>query len=110
MQGCPRRRRDIHWQAEVVGESVGRAHGQNRESSAGIRQHLNNVVDGAIAAAGKDGVETRKDGFPRLLLRMGTRVGEDELGFDVCPAQQRQRGFQLRLAPSAAAAGFGVIE
>ena len=85
MQGCPRRRRDIHWQAEVVGESVGRAHGQNRESSAGIRQHLNNVVNGAIAAAGKDGVETRKDDLPRLLLRLGTGVGEDEWASTFAP-------------------------
>ncbi len=110
MESGPRRRCDIHGQAEIVGEGVSRAHGENPQGSAGIRQHLDKVVDGAIAAAGEDSVEARQDGLPGLLFGMGARVGEEELGFDVCAAQQRQRGFQLRLAPRVAAAGFGVIE
>ena len=110
MQSGLRRSRDIHGQAEVVRERIGGAHGQNREGDAGVRQHLDHVVNGAVSAAGKDRVASSQDGLPRLLLGVSPRVGEDELGFDACAAKQCQRGFQLRLAPHAAAAGIRVIE
>ena len=110
MKSGTRRYSNIHGQTEVVRQRVGRAHGQNREGSASVRQHLDHVVDGAVAAAGKHRVTTRQNGLPRLLLRVSTRIGEDEVGLDVCPAEQRQHGFQLRLAPHAPAAGVRVIE
>ena len=110
VQSGLRRCCDIHGQAEVVRERIGRAHGQNREGDAGVRQHLDHVVNGAVSAAGKDGVTTCEHGLPRLLLGVSARVGEDELSLDVGAAEQRQHGFQLGLAPRAAAAGVRVIE
>jgi hypothetical protein len=41
---------------------------------------------------------------------MSTGVRENEVGIDICFAEQRQHGFRLRLAPHAAAAGVGVVE
>jgi len=105
--GCGR---DIHGQAEVVGQCVGRSQGQDRQGRAGVRQHLDHVVDGAVSATSKDRVPTGKNGLPRLLLRVSRGVREDELGLNACAAEQRQHGFQLRLASHAAAAGVRVIE
>ena len=48
--------------ADVMRESIGRAHGQNCQRGGRISQDLNNVMDGAVATAGKDGIATSVDG------------------------------------------------
>ncbi len=110
MKCGPRRCGNVHGQAEIVRQRVRRPHGKYRQRDAGIRQLLENVVDGAVAAAREDGVTTRQHGLPRFLLGVVARVGEDELGLDVRVAEQREHGFQLCLAPHAPAAGIRVIE
>jgi hypothetical protein len=100
---------DIHGQSQVVGERVGRTHGQDRERDLSVHQHLDNVVNGAVTTAGKDGVAAREDGLPRLFLGMSAGMSKDEIGFDACIAQQSEHGFQFRLAPLASA-GIRVVE
>jgi hypothetical protein len=76
----------IHGQVEVVSQGVGRAHGENGKCDAGVRQHLDNIVNGAVAAAGEDGVTTGEDSLTRLFLSVGARLREDQLGIYVCVA------------------------
>jgi hypothetical protein len=52
----PRGAGDIHGQAKIVGERVGGTHGKNCKRDVGSGEHLDNVVDGAIAAAAENGV------------------------------------------------------
>jgi hypothetical protein len=47
---------DIHRETKVVRQRVSRAHGQNRKRGAGVCQHLDQVMNGAVTAAGEDGV------------------------------------------------------
>src|ERR1700721_4487974 len=54
---------DIEWKIQIMGRRVGRAPRQNRKSHRGLRQHLRNVVDGAVASTSEDGVATGSDGF-----------------------------------------------
>ena len=84
--------------------------GKIARATLGVRQNLDHVVDGAVATAGKNRVTTCENGLARFLLGVGARVGEHKVGLDVCTAEQRQHGFQLRLAPHAAAAGIRVVE
>ena len=72
-----------------MSESVGRSHGQNRERDAGVRQHLNDVVDGAVASAGKDGVIAGRNGLSQLFFRVNAGAGENQFGLDVGTAEQR---------------------
>jgi hypothetical protein len=77
---------------------------------AGIRQHLNDVVNGAVATAGEDGVTSGKDRLARFLLRLGPGVSENEGGIDASSRQKRQNGLQLGMAAFAPAAGIRVVE
>ena len=73
---------DIHGQAEVVGQCVSGAHGKNGQRDASRSQHLDDVVDRAIAAAGENGVTSVEHGVPGFFFSVGAGVREDEVGFD----------------------------
>ena len=106
LSGCG----DIHGQSKIVRQRISRAHGQNRECDASIGKHLDDVVDGTVAAAGENGVTSGEHGLTGLFLGMCTGVSEDEAGFDTSLAEHCKRGIQLGLAPIVAATGIGVIK
>ncbi len=81
-EGGPRGAGNIHGQAEIVGQRVSGAHGKNGERNASRGEHLDDVVDGAIAAAGENRVTSVEHGLPGFLFSVGAGVREDEVGFD----------------------------
>jgi len=101
---------DVRRQSEVVGQRVCRAHRQNREGDRAIRQDLNDVVDGAVAAAGENGIASGEYGLASHFFGMRAGMSQDQAGFHPGMAQQGKDGLQFRLAPVAASAGIRVVE
>lgn len=93
-----------------MSERVRRAHGQHGEGTRGIGEYLNDVVDGAIAAAGEDGVTSGENGLTGMFESVGAGMRENEFGVDACAPQQSEHRFQLLLAAHSVATGVGVEE
>src|ERR1700722_9447605 len=66
VHGGARGRARAKRKSEIVGESVGGAERKNRESYRRAGQPLNNVVNGAVAAAGEDRVAACGDRVTRV--------------------------------------------
>src|SRR5580698_10038206 len=66
-------------------------------------------MNGAVSAAGEDGVAPRENSLLRFFFSVAAGVGEDEIGFDSSIAQKSEDGLQLGLA-LATAAGIGIVE
>ncbi len=47
---------DDHGDAKVFGEVIERAQGEDAQGDAGMREHAGDAADGAVAAAGDDGL------------------------------------------------------
>src|SRR5271165_3222728 len=60
--GSARRGAGAERDAEIVRQRVSSAEGKNGESDGRARQSLDDIVDGAIAAAGEYGVAARRHG------------------------------------------------
>jgi hypothetical protein len=73
---------NIHGQAEIMGKRIGRAHGKNCKRDLRGRQHLNNVVDSTVAAAGEYRVAPRKHGLTGLFPSMSSGVSENKAGLN----------------------------
>ena len=90
-------------------QSVGGSHGQNGQRDGRIRQHLRDVVDGAVAAAGEDRVATGVDGPPSFVAGVIGRLRGNQIRFHASGSEDRECGFQFPLA-LLAAAGIRVVE
>ena len=94
---------------EIVREGVGRAHGQNGQRGGRVGEDLSDVVDGAVAAAGEDGVATGVDRAAGFFDGVMGRFSGNQIGFHGSVSKHGERGFQFPLA-LLAAAGFRVVE
>ena len=95
---------------QVVGEGIGRPERNNAQGCAAADHPLQNVVYGAVAAAGEDGVAAFCDGLARLIASFSLsarRLGGD---FDSGLLQYGQRCLNVRQPPLVARPGERVIE
>ncbi len=96
--------------AEVVSESVGGAEGENGESDGGAGESLNDVVDGAIAAAGEDGVAASGNGAAGVVGGFVAGAADGEFGADSGGLDDADGVVEFGVALFAAAAGVGIEE
>jgi len=82
-------------QSKIVGQGVGRAHGNDAQGDVAANHALQNVMDGSVPPAGKDRVATCGDRLMRLFrcIRLGARRLNDCLNSSL--AQNRQRRLHL---------------
>src|SRR5579872_5719612 len=84
-------------------QGVCRPHRQDTERDLCSCQHLNNVMNCPVAAAGKDCVCAERDRSARLVVRMLRGIGGQEFCFDAAGAQNLYGGLQMTLPPPASA-------
>jgi hypothetical protein len=66
--------------SEIMRESIRGAEGQNGERDGRAGQSLNDVVDGAIASAGKDGITAGGDGTASAVVCLLAGAANGKLG------------------------------
>ena len=84
-------------------EGISSPNGKNTERDGSIRQHLHEIVNRAIAAAGKNGVAT---GVHRAACFLGCvffRIRGKKVGLDAARSQDFHGRLQFPLPPLAAA-------
>ena len=109
LQRSLRRRHDLERKIDVMRQRIRRTHGQNRQRGGGVGEHLDDVVDGAIAPAGENGVATGGDSTASFFDGVIRRLRGNQIGFHASGPKHRDRGFQFALA-LLAAAGFRVVK
>src|SRR5260370_26517650 len=105
--GCAHR---IEGYTQIVGQGIGRAHGQNCECSGSACQSLQNVVYSSVAATGKDGIAALRDSLQRLLGGVLRRTNRYQFGLNPGCFEPGQGSVQLGLTPRPAATGDRVVE
>ena len=105
--GCARRRKR---QSQIVSQRVGRAQRNDAQGGIASDHALENVMGGAIAATGNDGVTSAGDGLARLFARVGLAPRGFRGHLDPGLAQHGQCRFNVRQSPRAAPARQRVVE
>src|SRR5436305_9339889 len=82
-------------ETQVGSESIGSSERYHTECGVGTDDALNNVMDGAVAAAGEDGVDAVCDGFSGLFSGGTGSARGDRLGVYTGGAQDIARGVDL---------------
>src|SRR5579859_4195841 len=88
---------------EIMGQCIGGADRNDSQRSRSICQDLNEIVDCAVAAAGKNGVATGGDAATSFFTGVLWGIGGNEVGFYALGPQRGNGGIQLTLALLAAA-------
>ena len=94
---------------DVVRERIGRAHRENGQRGGSVSEDLSDVVDGAVAATGKDGVAAGVDGAASFLDGVMGRFRRNEIGLYGPVAEHREGGLQFSVA-LLTAAGVRVVK
>ena len=91
-----------------MGERIGRAERQNGECDGCARQPLNNVVNGAVAAAGKDGIAACGDRVTRVDRSLLAGAAYGEIGVNAGRLDDADGDIEFAVAPFAFAAGIRI--
>ena len=97
-------------QPKIVSQCVGGSQGNDAQGGIASDHALEDVMGGAIAATGNDGVTSAGDGLARLFARVGLAPRGLCRYLDPGLAQHRQCRFNVRQPPRAAAARQRVVE
>ena len=97
-------------EGEIVGERVGGAEGKDGERDGSASQFLNDVVNGAIAAAGEDGVAAARHRIARVDGGLVAGTANGKLGMDSSGLDDADGNVELAVATLASAAGIGIKE
>jgi hypothetical protein len=95
--------RDAKRPSQIMGQCVRGADRKNAERDRGVRQHLHEIVNRAIAAAGKNGVATSLHHAPCFFSSMFFRIRRKQVGLDAARSQDFHGRLQFPLPPLAAA-------
>ena len=93
---------------QVVRESVGGAERENGQRNWRASQSLNNIVDRAIAPAGKDGITAGRDSHAGVVGRFRTGAANRKFGADAGRLDDANGMVQFLVALSSSAARIGI--
>src|ERR1700687_1862461 len=92
---------------QVVGESIGGAERENGEGNGRPGQSLNDIMDRAIAPAGKDGVTSGRHSTPGVVGCFRTGAAHGKLGADAGRLDDANGMVQFRVALLSTSARVG---